>query len=152
MTAARHHAKTGRKKVDVDQRKAEVEALLTALAEWEAEQDKAYIAKVLAMFDGYSETNAKLIAMGDPQATDVDSRKAWQERGRTQVGNWEDQVIRIIRPAGIHSVPDPKNEGKFIEVVGYYYVWRGLYDVRYTVDSDPDVIAQWHASHPGGKW
>lgn len=145
-------AKTGRKHVDYDQRRREVADLLNALEEWKARQHPELIAQVLAKFDGYSEQNALLIAMADPEATDVDSKKAWRLRGRVQVGDWKKDSIPIIRPADIHQVPDPSDPSKMIEVVGYYYVWHGLYDARHTVENDPEVIKAWNDAHPSGEW
>lgn len=140
--------------------------LLKALAEWEAEQSPEYIAKVLAQWDGYSENNAKLIAMQDPHATDVDSIKAWRQRGTETGGpgfvvmpqDWEHReqyAIKIIRPAA-HTEwrPDPDAPSKKIpvSVVDFYYVWRGLYDFSHVVPNEQGAIDQWNADHPSGQW
>lgn len=166
MTVTTHRAKTGRKQVDIEQRRREVEDLLAALREWEAEQSPEYIAKVLAQWDGYSENNAKLIAMQDPHATDVDSIRAWRQRGTQEGGpgyavmplQWEAReqyAIKIVRPV-MHTEwrPDPDDPAKKIpvSVVDYYYVWRGLYDFRHVVLNEQDVICKWNADHPTGQW
>lgn len=161
-------AKTGRKThvkgVTTDKRQAEVKALYDELDKWKAEQDPRLIAQILARFgDGYSERNALLIAMQRPQATDVDSRMAWLERGRVPVG--KNTAIKIVRPGVKWYTDDPDNPGRKIEHVNYY-AWAGIFDVATTIELDPahaqkmltdrdytapEVLA-WREAHPDGTW
>jgi hypothetical protein len=167
VTATGHVVKTGRKThqkgVTTEDRRNEVAALYAALDEWQKDKDPKFIAEVTAKFDGYSERNALLIAMQRPEATDVDSRYAWMERGRVPVG--KDTAIRIVRPLKRWTEPDPADPKKTIEHVSHY-VWRGLFDVATTIEVDPAEIAlmrankshvapqvqAWRDAHPGGTW
>ena len=65
-----------------DERRRPGRALQDRLTQWQADADPALIAMALARHDGYSERNAMLIAMQDPDATDVSGFKAWIGRGR----------------------------------------------------------------------
>jgi len=164
-----HVTKTGRKTykkgVTTENRHQAVEELYAELDAWIKEQHPEYIAEVTAKFDGYSERNALLIAMQRPEATDVDSRAAWIERGRLPVG--KDTAIKITRPGTRWTEPDPNDPKKTVEHVAYY-VWKGIFDVATTIEVDPANLAvmqadktrkyvppevlAWRQSHPGGTW
>jgi hypothetical protein len=101
-----------------EKRRAQVAALKEQLAEWQDEAGEELIAEVLARFDGYSERNAMLIAMQDPEATDVEGFVAWLNRGRC-VRKGE-SGIKILAPAG---------QGKAGEVT--------------TESGKPEVVAEW---------
>ena len=83
---------------DTDERKATAAALKDRLTQWQADADPAMIALALATHDGYSDRNACLIAMQDPDATDVSGFKTWLQRGRC-VRRGE-HGIQILAPAG----------------------------------------------------
>lgn len=150
-----YQAKTGRKTrvkgVTTEGRQEDVKALYAELEEYKKTIDVAVILKqfatVLARFDGYSEDNALLVAMQRPNATDVDSRKAWIERGRIPIG--KDTAIRIVRPGHRWFEEDPNDPSKKIEHV-QYFVWKGLFDVATTVL--PEEVEEWKKAHPDGKW
>lgn len=166
-TRTGHEVKTGRKTyrkgVTTSNRREAVAELRAQLAQFKAEQHPEFIADVTARFDGYSPDNALTIAMQRPEATDVDSRAAWIERGRLPVG--AHTGIKIIRPLPGKPVPDPANPGKEIEHVDFY-VWNGLFDVATTIEVDPANLAKmrtdrkfippevlaWRKTHPQGTW
>jgi hypothetical protein len=81
-----------------DGRRAQAASLRDKLTQWQADADPGLIAEALARFDGYSERNAMLIAMQDPEATDVSGFKAWIGRGRC-VRKGE-HGLQILAPAG----------------------------------------------------
>jgi hypothetical protein len=85
-------------KKSVEDKRAEVEALTAHFEEWEGEQDEQGLAAIIALHDGYSERNTMLIAMQNPDATDVRGFKAWLEQGRC-VRKGE-HGIRILAPKG----------------------------------------------------
>jgi len=94
-TRARAARKTGN---TTEERRATAAALKDRLTQWQADADPALIAVALARHDGYSERNAMLIAMQDPDATDVSGFKAWLDRGRC-VRKGEHGLM-ILAPAG----------------------------------------------------
>jgi N-terminal domain of anti-restriction factor ArdC len=96
MTAktASRPRKPARAKYDPEARAAQFAALSAQLEEWEGDAGEEMIAAALAMHDGYSPRNAMLIAMQDPQATEVRGYVAWQDQGR-QVGTY---------PEGEHGI------------------------------------------------
>lgn len=162
-----HEVKTGRKTqrkgVSTENRREAVRELRAQLAKFKAEQHPEFIADVTARFDGYSPDNALTIAMQRPEATDVDSRSAWMERGRLPVG--QGTAIAIVRPGRRWEEDDPANPGKKIEHVDYY-VWHGIFDVATTIEVDPANLARmrtdrkftppevlaWRKTHPQGTW
>jgi hypothetical protein len=84
-----------------EERAAQRQALADRLAEWEGEADEGMIAAALAMHDGYSDRNAMLIAMQDPEASDVRGYRMWQEAGRQVTEYPEDaQAIAIVSYRG----------------------------------------------------
>jgi hypothetical protein len=90
-----------------EERTAQWTALSERLAAWEGEADEGLIAAALAMHDGYSERNAMLIAMQDPQATDVRGYSMWQEVGRQVVAYPADeQGIAIVAFKGEAKAPE----------------------------------------------
>jgi hypothetical protein len=154
--------KTGRKAKKPDflkpqKRQEIVKQLFDQLDEWEKDQAPAYIAELMARHDKYHGRNPLLIAMQDPDSTDVDSYNAWLERGRRPMGSG--YGIRIVRPIGRWEEKDPNDPTKTIEHVrGYDYF--PVFDVRHTIE-DPDEMVNhkptaamlaWRAAHPDGKW
>lgn len=147
--------KTGRKtrgksnKKFREERKSIISQLYADLEQWERETAPEIVAELVARFsDGYHGRNPRLIAMQDPDATDVDAHGAWKERGRRVVG--KGTGIKIVYPAYTYKVEDPDNPGKFTEHTEYRIT--NVFDIRHTVEDDPAVIKQWHADHPDGKW
>jgi hypothetical protein len=94
-------------------RKAE---LFDKLEAWEDETDQDTIDAAVAMFaaidDGYSDRNAMLIAMQDPEATKVAGYRQWQDVGR-QVGSYPEGQggITIVRFAGSYKSKDADGAG-----------------------------------------
>jgi hypothetical protein len=148
-----HDVKTGRKARKpgfwtTEKRQEIVKQLFSDLDEWEKEQAPAYIAQIMSTHDNYHGRNPLMIAMQDPEATDVDSYKAWLERGRRVMG--KGYQVNIIRPHIIQE-RDPDDPSKTIsKVIGYDYY--PVYDVRWTVENEVDIVKQWHVDHPEGKW
>ena len=92
-----------------EERRAQVTALRDRLAEWEGEAGEELIAEALARFDGYSERNAKLIAMQCPDATDVRGFRAWIDAGRC-VRKGEHSIV-ILAPCPARpgkDAPEPE--------------------------------------------
>lgn len=89
-----------------EDRAAKIAALHDRFEEWSEDQDDVTLAAIVAQWDGYSEHNALLIGMQNPDATDVDGYRAWQGRGR-QVRKGE-HGIQILAPAG--SADEEKND------------------------------------------
>ena len=87
-----------------DERTAPAAALKDRLTQWQADADPALIAMALATHDGYSDRNACLIAMQDPEATDVSGFKTWITRGRC-VRRGEHGIM-ILAPAGTSAGKD----------------------------------------------
>lgn len=90
---------------DVAAHAARKQALFDKLEAWQEDADEDDIAAAVAMFaaieDGYSERNAMLIAMQDPQATKVAGYRQWQDAGRQVVAYPEGQGgITIVRFKG----------------------------------------------------
>lgn len=145
-------AKTGRKarKVPVrtEERAEEVRQLYRDLDDWESEQATAYIAEVLARYDGYNGRNPLFIAMQRPDATDVDSYKAWTERGRRVMGRG--YGIKIVYPGPRWYEEDPEHPDKPIEHISYRITQ--VFDVSNTIEDTPEEIAKWREAHPDGKW
>jgi hypothetical protein len=120
--------KTKRRKTP-EQRKAEVADLRERLGRWLEEVSPGHLALYTALFDGYSERNAQLIAMQRPDATDVDGFGAWLDRGRC-VRKGE-KGIRILAP-----VPYQTGEGQDVEDHLRYRV-ATVFDISQT-----DEVAQ----------
>lgn len=97
----RHRRKTRK---TTEERQAEAEKLKAQLEEWEGDQDETSLAAIFALHDGYSERNAMLIAMQDPDATDVSGFTVWKTRGRSVMAreNWPEGAcsIEILAYAG----------------------------------------------------
>lgn len=143
MTATKTRARKTRKAPGAKsaayaaERAAQAAAMRARLAEYQADPDNAaLIAMALATFDGYSDRNATLIAMQDPQATDVSGYKQWIARGRRvargQVG------IKILAPAGTGTVKgedgEPDTERRFFRMAT-------VFDVAQTL-----TLAEWDAA------
>jgi len=110
------NSRTRRKAMDTDERHAKITALKARLDEWEEEADESLLAEIIARFDGYSERNAKLIAMQCPGATHVEGFRRWLDLGRC-VRKGE-HGIQILAPAGT-SKPDQMPEGQERIVAGW---------------------------------
>lgn len=89
-----------------EERQAQWAAMAERLEAWKEENGgeadtEGMIAAALAMHDGYSERNAMLIAMQDPQATDVRGYRMWAQVGR-QVTEYPEgeQSITIVSYRG----------------------------------------------------
>lgn len=160
-----YQAKTGRKKNYKDfmppaQRQAVVKELFSQLEEWEKEQAPAYIAEMMARHDHYHGKNPLMVAMQDPDATDVDSYGAWLERGRRPMGTG--YGIKIVRPVGYWYEKDPNDPTKTIQHVRAYDHFP-VFDIRHTIE-EPDAhvvrrgmpetpaMLAWRQAHPEGKW
>lgn len=145
-------AKTGRKAAGrpdfTEQRKEEVRALYAALDEWEREQAPTYIAEMLARYDKYHGRNPLFIAMQRPDATDVDSYKAWTERGRRVMGHG--YGIKITYPGPRWYSENPDDPDHPIEHIEYRITQ--VFDISNTVEDTPEEIAKWKEAHPDGQW
>lgn len=101
---------------ETEERKARLAVLEERLIEFESSVDPLIVSQAFALHDGYSERNAKLIAMQKPGATDVCGYKAWLERNRC-VRKGE-KGIQILAPmTGRHKEEteesnDSKEDGK----------------------------------------
>lgn len=149
----RHRRKTRK---TTEERQAEAEKLRAQLEEWEGDQDEASLAAIFALHDGYSERNAMLIAMQDPDATDVSGFTVWKTRGRSVMAkeNWPEGAcsIEIVAYAGDgkgkdkgEPQPEPKDAGKNgTEKPSRHFRRAWVYDVRCT---EPLEVAEarWEA-------
>lgn len=131
-----------------DERRATATALKDRLTQWQADADPGLIAAALATHDGYSGRNACLIAMQDPDATDVSGFKTWLHRGRcVRCG---EHGIMILAPAGTGTVkgrgdaepihvegPDGQGDGEGGKPRQFFRITH-VFDVRQT-DPLPDV-------------
>ena len=155
-------AKTGRKwknqgsspRTFQSNREEIIKKLYEDLSEWEKGLAAEKIAELVAAFlDKYHGQNPKLIAMQDPQATDVDAHGAWRERGRTNIGSGNG--IKIICP----SVQDRcktcqerenhanhKGVHKFDPIVIFFY--DTIYDIRHTIPDTAEARKAWQDEHP----
>jgi hypothetical protein len=103
-------------RADIEALAARKAALYDQLESWEEDADEDEVAAAIAMFsaidDGYSERNAMLIAMQDPQATKVAGYRQWQDIGR-QVGTYPEGQggITILRFAGSYPAKDGAEAG-----------------------------------------
>ena len=134
-----------RKGQDSAGRQVAVAALRDRLAEWEEDAGEELIAEALARFDGYSDRNAKLIAMQCPGATEVDGFRAWIGRGRC-VRKGE-HGIAILAPAGTDApkddaAPDPSDgtDGEQRRVRQFFKIAH-VFDVAQT-DALPEREAE----------
>lgn len=87
-----------------EERSARVEALAAKYEEFAESVDDDEAAEYAARFDYYSEKNAMLIVMQNPDATVVRAYGAWKAEGR-QVRKGE-TGIQIFAPAGAFQVED----------------------------------------------
>jgi hypothetical protein len=141
-------AKTGRKTrktgMSKESREAEIQALWDDLDAWKVDKTPEEIAALMALHDGYHGQNPLLIAMQDPEATDVDAFKAWKERGRTPIG--KGQAIYVTFPVLV-KVPDPDNPGQTKEIP-VSFGKTPVYDVRFTIPDTPEARKAWKDDHP----
>lgn len=154
-------AKTGRKwkgqgtpRTFQNNREEIIKKLYEDLSEWEKGLAAEKIAELVAAFlDKYHGQNPKLIAMQDPQATDVDAHGAWRERGRTNIGSGNG--IKIICPSvsgRCKTCQERENHAnhpgvhKFDPVVTYFY--DTIYDIRFTIPDTAEARKAWQDDHP----
>jgi hypothetical protein len=104
---------------------------------------------ITALHDGYSERNATLIAMQDPEATDVSGFKAWQDRGRAVMARdrWPagTDSIKILAPAGQRDAQAADAQAGTPEVKARrFFRIATVFDVRLT-EPLADAKARWEA-------
>lgn len=119
-----------------DERRATAAALKDRLTQWQADADPGLIAMALATHDGYSQRNACLVAMQDPEATDVRGYRAWQDAGRQVAAGTHGIMIIGYRgdDAGKAKAgaPDGEEAGGE-EKVSRFFAPTTVHDVRHTI-------------------
>lgn len=154
--------KTGRKwhgngspRMFTGNRETIVRQLYADLDEWERKMAPEKIAELIAAhLDKYHGQNPKLIAMQDPNATDVDAHGAWRVRGRTNIGSGNG--IRIVSPnfrdvcktcqeRRNHASHGPGGHD-FDPIVEYFY--DTVYDIRFTIPDTAPARNAWKDDHP----
>lgn len=103
--------------------------LKSRLDDFTEESDDETLAAVIARYDGYSDRNSLLIAVQDPDATDVSGYKEWLTRGR-QVRKGE-HGIAILAPAG-HKEEQKDSEGNVAQKGRQFFRLTYVFDVRQT--------------------
>jgi hypothetical protein len=109
------------------ERNAKREALMAELAQFTEGLDQASLSAAIQKFDGYSDNNALLIAMQDPQAEDVEGFAAWHDRGREVKAG--EHGIRILVPAGSYVTDAGTDQEKRHQLFKVGYV----FDIRQTI-------------------
>ena len=123
-----------KRKVSAEDYAAKIQDLRDRFDEWSEDQDEATLALLVALHDGYSERNSLLIAMQDPEATDVSGYKEWLARGR-QVRKGE-HGIAILAPAG-HRDEEKNDAGEVTTKGRQFFRLAYVFDVRQT---DPKEV------------
>jgi hypothetical protein len=118
-----------------EERQAAAQALRDRLAKFTEEADPALLAMLAARFAGYSERNAWLIGMQDPDATVVRGYEAWRAEGRQVTAG--PNGIQIVSYAGDDAPKGeaekaPAKDGEETEKVNRWFRPAYVFDIRNT--------------------